>query len=208
MDMPAPLDELCELLARVGISNATKLQQRFERSLTDGGGSELAPESRNTLFLAFLFMNWAIANGAWSNLTNPRLRQDLMATSVRVFSHQSAYLLSLSPLQADVAYLATTIDEQLRTFARNYTRRAGEMEAEGIPTEARSALLYALEFIQSTLDLPDAVMSSIVPRFLQESEDFAEVESVAFQTNRAAMQRSKLGFWARFVDGWKRGQDG
>src|SRR4030067_1589243 len=194
--MPA-LEDFCNLVTDVGLASAEKLRDRFENYLLMDSRITINQTSREKLFLGFIFMNWAIANGTWSNLTNTKLRRDLMSTSKRTFSLKTALKLANSQDPSINAALAVNIEEQLYTFIRGFIQNGNKFGEGNISPAANTALFYALEWIQVGLGIDDAIMNRIVPQFLLDSKDFAEIEEIAAQVIRAELIRKKTGFLAR-----------
>lgn len=198
--MSAQLEELCDLVADCGLSNALKLQGRFQHHLADEANQFLATDASQIVLLGFIFMNWAIANGAWSNLTSTKLRRDLMAASKNALVVRSASRLSKTEGPDDAAVLATSIDYELVSMMKGYIKEMEKAAETGASWDANGALFYALDWIQTNAEISDSAMNRVVPRFLAESTDFAEVENIAAQLNRAADDRKKKGFLARFFE--------
>ena len=187
--MRSPLDDFCELIAAVGLSNAQKLQQRLQLRLLERGGVTLDSGRQRTVVRDFAFMNWVVANGVWSNLENNRLRQDLMVASLKAFCLKTSCVCSESQSITDIAYLAAEIEEQFKRFMAGYKAALQEFEAHGVPLDARIAMVFTIEHLQEDLALPNDIWGTVVPGFILESEDYAEIESLAFETNRAVTDR-------------------
>ena len=194
---PSPLDELCDLVAELVVGQAAKVARQLEQLLNPL--VSLDAESRNTILLGFIFTGWTFANGVWSNLKNTNLRRDLMSTSKTAVVLKTATRLSLSQDPRDIAFFAANnIEPQFRAYFRDYLE---QLKKSGMSADSNSASLFGLEWIQSNLNVEDSVMNRIVPLFVARAEVqvFAEsVQSVAAQTNRAASERKRRGFLARF----------
>ncbi len=197
--MKLPVDELCALVAQAGVENASKLTASFEKQLEESSTITIDTRTHERVLLGLAFMNWGLANGVWSTLDNTKLRRDLMASSKNAIVLKVTRMLRRGQLPEDIAFMAASIDEQFHKFVRGYyIPRMNELERTGGSPDANAVLLIALEWIQNALGIPEAVMTRLVPSFLAESTDFAEIESVAEQVNRAVAERQKKGILRRF----------
>jgi hypothetical protein len=189
--MSSPLRELCTLIADVGLANASKLALQFNQLLANASEASLDEDAHQVILLSFAFVNWAFANGVWSDLENVKLRRDLMTESRNVMILELARRQSPSREAPDVAFLAMQIDfDEFQPFATAYLERMKLLDESGMTMDANGALFFALEWIQQRLRIADRIMDNIVPAFLAEVGDFAEVETIAAQVNRAAITRS------------------
>lgn len=201
--MSSPLEEFCNLVADVGIEKATTISTQLEgflSILSKEAKINLDDEARQTIFLGVAFMSVTFANGVWSNLNSTSLRRDLLDTSIQTFTLKAATKISGSQEHHDVAFLAVSIDEQLRSYYKDYIERMKQVEESGKAADTNEAALFGLEWIQGKLDIPDSVMNRLVPVAvgLGAIEDLAsEVQSVAAQVNRAANERGKRGFLSK-----------
>ena len=204
--MSTALRDLCELVAEVAVAKADEMARAFRHQLGEKAQVDLTQEQLRTVVMGFAFTNWAVANGIWSNLTNTRLRRDLMATSRNAVVLRVARALHDSDDARDTACLAASIDlDRFRPFAQAYVERARELQSSGIPFDMRVALLFGLEWVQSDLGIADSAMDLAMPALLAEIGDCAEyVESIALETNRAAEARSRRGLLSRFLEGFTR----
>lgn len=205
--MPDTLHELCQLVAGLAVAKAEEVANVFQRQLREEAEVQLTDDQLRTVVTGFAFTNWAFANGVWSNLTNTRLRRDLLGTSKNALILATARALCKSDEPSDIAHLATNLDfDPFQPFAQACIERGKELNRSGRPFDANAVLLFGLEWIQTHLGISDAVMGVIVPGFMAEVGDFAEeVERVASQVNRAAGARRKRGLLARLLDGWRSG---
>ena len=94
--MSSSLQELCNLVADVGIGKATKVSAQLEGFLihVDEPQVTLDGKARQTIFLGFVFTAWTFANGVWSNLKTTKFRRDLLDTSMQSFALKAAVQLS------------------------------------------------------------------------------------------------------------------
>ncbi len=194
--MTASLQDLCNLIADHGINNAKSLKTIFESISKENAGKELGAKESNTIFQIFSFLNWAYANGVWSNLSNTKLRRDLMSQSEKSIVLRTAYEISKNKEDKYVAMLAVDLDQEFRIFAMGYNDRLKELGRNGHEPDANTALFYGLEWIQDKIGLNDSEMELIVPVFLEQAGDFAEIENIANQVNLASTERKKKGFFS------------
>lgn len=197
MSSPA-LEQLCELVAKVSLSKATKLTSEFEQLLAQSRTVSIDVQTHETILIAFVCANWNFANGVWSNLGNTQLRRDLMAGSKNATILALAHTLSPSKNPKDLAALAVRLDFDIfQPFVKGYVNNLKALDAIGVEPDARVAMQFALEGLQKQLAISEREMNRIVPSFIAAAGDFNEVETVAAQVNRAAELRRGKGFWSR-----------
>ena len=63
-------------------------------------------EQVDTIYKIFSFLNWAYANGVWSNLNNTTLRKDLMGQSMKSIVLRTAYELAKDKSNEGIAFFA------------------------------------------------------------------------------------------------------
>lgn len=191
------LKQLCELVANVSLSKATKLTAQFEQLLTRSRNVPIDAQTHEIIFIAFACANWNFANGVWSNLGNAQLRRDLMAQSKNAIIVGLAHSLGPSKDPRDLAALAVRLDFDIfQPFFKGYLDGLKALDAFGVEPDVRVALQFTLEWLQDKLAISESEMNRIVPLFVEGAGDFNEVESVAAQVNRAAEMRKKKGFWS------------
>jgi len=195
--MTSSLSELCNLIANHGIEHAKNLSSIFQNIAQEKVGEKIGSKESKIIFKVFSFLNWAYANGVWSNLSNTKLRRDLMSESMKSIVLRTAYELSENKQNENVAMFAVDLDQEFRDFAMNYNDRLKELGRSGHEPDANTALLYGLEGIQEKIGLDDSDMELIVPAFLEQSGDFAEIESIANQVNLSSAERKNKGFFSR-----------
>lgn len=192
------LEQLCELVAKVSLSNATKLTAEFERLLVQSRTVPIDPQTHETILIAFACANWNFANGVWSNLGNTQLRRDLMAGSKNATIIGLTHTLGPSKDPRNLAALAVRIDFDIfQPFVKGYLDSLKAMDTIGVEPDARVALQFTLEWLQEKLAISEPEMNRILPPFIAAAGDFNEVETVAAQVNRAAELRKEKGFWSR-----------
>jgi hypothetical protein len=197
--MTSPLSEFCALVTEAGFTKSIALTSLFERLLAHDGVA-IDRESHEAVFLTFAFMNWQFANGVWSNLENVRLRRDLMSESKNAMVLKAASNLCSGRDAGDIAALAVRVDfDEFQPFVRTLMDSLGKLDDSGITPDANAVLFFGLEWIQAKLGIPDPIMDRIVPSFLDEVGDFAEVETIAAHANRAAGARG----WVATPLDWK-----
>lgn len=195
--MTPSLQELCNLIADQGVKKAGSLRAIFATISNKVTGKDLGKKESDTVFKVFSFLNWAYANGIWSNLSNTELRRDLMTQSGKSIVLRLSYEMSENKENSHVVMYAVNLEEEFRTFAMSYIDRVKQLERSGHQPDANTALLYGLECIQEKIGFDDREMDSIVPTFLQQSESFAEIEKTANQINLAFAKTKRKGFFAR-----------
>ena len=193
--MNSSLIELCNLIAEQGAKYAHQHKELFLEVLKETTDKALSEKQVDTVFKIFSFLNWAYANGMWSNLNNTTLRRDLMEQSMKSIVLRTAHELAEDKSNEGVAFLASELDQEFREFALAYNERIKGLAIEGL-ADANTATLCGLEWIQEYLDLNDDHMNVIVPQFNNRAGDIARIEEIAKQVNRAASQRKK-GFFSR-----------
>jgi hypothetical protein len=196
--MSSSLRELCNLLADQGTKYAHQHKELFLEVVKETTDKAISKKQGDTIFKIFSFLNWAYANGIWSNLSNTTLRRDLMAQSMKSIVLRTAYELAEDRSNEGIAFFASELDQEFREFALAYNERIKELSREGLEPDANTATLCGLEWIQEHLDLNDDHMNVILPQFNKRAGDVARIEEIAKQVNRAASQRKK-GFFSRLV---------
>lgn len=194
--MNSSLLELCNLIAEEGAKYAHQHKELFLEVVKETTDKAIPEKQVDTIFKIFSFLNWAYANGIWSNLSNTTLRRDLMQQSGKSIVLRTAYDLAKDKSNEGVAFLASELDQEFRKFALSYNARIKELSREGFEPDANAATLYGLELIQNYLNLNNDHMNVIVPQFNNRAGDVARIEKIANQVNRAASQRKK-GFFSR-----------
>ncbi|MFA7235713.1 MAG: hypothetical protein WC058_02520 [Phycisphaeraceae bacterium] len=194
--MSDSLLELCNLVADEGAKYAHQYKELFSQIVKKATDKTMADEQIDATYKIFSFLNWAYANGVWSNLNIPTLRRDLMEQSMKSIVLRTAYELAEDKSNEGVAFLASELDTEFREFALAYNKRIKELSRQGFEPDANTAMIYGLERIQEDLNLNDDVMNVIVPQFYNRAGNVPRIEEVAIQINRAASQR-KRGFFSK-----------
>jgi hypothetical protein len=190
-------DKLCAFIADVGVDNATELSSRLNGLLKQ---NNITVDDPLKILIGFTFMNWGIANGVWSTLKNTNLCRDLMATSQRAFALRVARKIKEDECPEDIAFYAVQIDEEFRSFIRNYyIERIKELDRQGFSPNARAVLFIALEWIQENTGLKDSDLDKVIPTFIVESVDLDKMTSVAMQLLHAEETRKKKGILRRLI---------
>ncbi len=185
-----PLDEMCQLIAQVGTAKAIEFSDVLQ-SILEEVPIELCIVSRadvrRKLVTGFACMNWVLATGVWSNLKNAKLRQDLMIESKTKMVLVTAQLLNRDGAPEDVAAAAVKLEfDEFQPFMRECINRFGELERQGKTPDADSVLLIALGWILNNLGLSRKSIDKVMFTFLIRVDDFASIEEIAQQVNRAA----------------------
>ncbi|MFZ7128625.1 MAG: hypothetical protein ACOWWM_20925 [Desulfobacterales bacterium] len=184
------LIELCNLIADEGSKYAYQQKELFLDVVKEFTDKVISKGDGDFIFKIFSFLNWAYANGVWSNFSNTDLRRDLMKQSMISMVLKTAYELAKDKSDAGVAFLAASgLDQEFREYALRYTERIKELSEDGYEIDANSAILCGLEWIQDKLELTDDYMNDIVPQFNKRAGDIAKIEEIANQVNRGASQR-------------------
>jgi len=194
--MNPSLKELCDLIADEGVKYAHQHKELFLEVVKETTDEAIPEKQVDSIFRIFSFLNWAYANGVWSNLSNTSLRRDLMGQSMKSIVLRTAYELSEDKSNEGVAFFASELDQEFREVALAYNERIKELSREGFEPDANTATLYGMECLQEQLDLNDDYMNIIVPEFNNRTGNIAQIEEIAKQVNRAAIQR-KRGFFSR-----------
>ncbi|MEK6647473.1 MAG: hypothetical protein AABY84_12455 [Candidatus Firestonebacteria bacterium] len=190
--MNLALVELCNLIADAGAKYAHQHKELFLQIVKETVNKLVSEKQIVTIFKIFSFLNWAYANGVWSNLSNTTLRRDLMEQSMKSIVLRTAYELAEDKSNEGVAFLASQqLDKEFRDFALVYNKRIKEIAKIGYETDANTSTLCGLEWIQKNLDINDEHMNVIVPQFNIRAGDVARIEEIANQVNLAANQRKK-----------------
>ena len=195
-EMNSSLQDLCDLIANQGAEYAHQHRELFVEIVRESTNKEMAKEKVDQTFKIFAFLNWAYANGIWSNLNNTALRRDLMGQSMKSIVLKTSYKLSQDKSNEAVAFLAAELDQEFRELALAYNKRIKELSQEGVEPDANTATLIGLEWLQEILDLNDEDMNAIVPQFNNRVGNVTKIEEIANQVNRAASQR-KRGFFSK-----------
>jgi hypothetical protein len=159
-------------------------------------GKAISEAEAATIYKIFSFLNWAYANGAWSNLSNTTLRRDLMGQSMKSIVLRTAQDLAKDKSNEGIAFVASGLDQEFKEFAMAYNKRIKELASEGFEPDANTATLCSLEWIQDGIGLSDEHMNIIVLQFNNHAGDIAKIEDIANQVNQAASQEKK-GFLSR-----------
>ncbi len=189
--MNLSLQKLCSLIADEGAKYAHQYTELFIEVAKKTTGKAIFGKQVDKIFKIFSFLNWAYANGVWSNLSNTTLRRDLMGQSMQSIVLRTSYELAEDKSNEGIAFLASELDQEFRQFALMYNERIKELSRAGYEPDANAAKLFGLERIQEHLDLNDDQMNVIVPQFNNSAGDIARIEEIAKQVNRAASQRKK-----------------
>lgn len=197
MEKEKALIAWCNLIGNRGVEYARQQSALFLEIAEKATNRIISEEQRGKVFKIFSFLNWAYANGVWSNLANTKMRRDLMRQSMMSFVLATSYELSEDKSQSSIAFLAVDIDREFRQFAKAYMNRIKELAKERRDADANTATLIALEWLQTELGLNDIHMGVIVPQFANQAGDIAQIEELAKQVNIAASRRAKLSFLSR-----------
>ena len=194
--MNSSLLELCNLIAEEGAKHAHQHKELFLNVVKEMTGKAMPEEKAHTVYKIFSFLNWAYANGVWSNLSNTTLRRDLMGQSMRSIVLRTSYELSEDKSNEGVAFLASELDQEFKKYVQAYNTRIKELYNEGFEPDENTAMLFCLEWIQDRIDIDDSKMNIIVPQFNNRAANIPRIEEIAKQVNLAASQRKK-GFFSR-----------
>ncbi len=194
--MNSSLLELCNLVAEEGVKYAYEHKELFLELVKNITGQTMSGKQGDSIYKMFSFLNWAYANGVWSNLSNTTLRRDLMGQSMKSIVLRTAVELAEDKSGQGVALLASELDQEFRQFVLLYNERVKELAVKGIKLDANTATLCGLEWIQEHLDLNDDQMNVIVPHFNNRAGNVERIEEIAWQVNRAANER-KNGIFSR-----------
>jgi hypothetical protein len=177
-------------MAQVAVAQATSLSNSLARLLD---AKARAIDAYEPLVL-FAFMNFTFAQGAWSNLTNQRLRRDLQ------ISLKDALILRLAREfpgnTSDKAAKAIRLEDQFNSYLRAYVAGAKNIGE----SDSRFATLFALGILKEKLGLGDADMDEIVPRLISVAGVSKETEDMANEVLNA-FSKQKVGFWGRLFGG-------
>ena len=194
--MNSSLLGLCNLIADEGAKYAHQHKELFLNIVKETTDKAVTEEQVDTIYKIFSFLNWAYANGVWSNLSDTTLRRDLMGQSMKSIVLRTAYELSKYKSNEGIAFFASGLEQEFREFALAYNERIKELSTDGFEPDTNTATLCGLEWIQDNLGLSDDHMNVIVAQFNNRAGDVAGIEDIAKQVNRAASQRKK-GFLSR-----------
>lgn len=92
--MNSSLLELCNLVADQGAKYAHQDKELFLEVVKETTDKAISEKQVDAIFKIFSFLNWAYANGVWSNLSNTTLRRDLMGQSIKSTVLRTAYELA------------------------------------------------------------------------------------------------------------------
>lgn len=187
--MKSSLQDLCNLIAKQGVEYAHKHKELFLEIVKETTLKIFQKNIVDTVFKIFSFLNWAYANGIWSNLNNTALRRDLMGQSMKSIVLRTSHELSKDKSNEGVAFLATELDQEFRELSIAHNERIKELAKDGVEPDANTATLFGLERLQEYLDLKDKDMNIIVPLFNNRVGNIAKIEELANQVNCAANQR-------------------
>jgi len=194
--MNSSLLELCNLIADEGAKYAYQHKELFLEVVKDTTGKAIPEEKVDTVYKIFSFLNWAYANGVWSNLSNATLRRNLMVQSMQSIVLKTSYELSEDKSNEGVAFFASELDQEFKDYVHAYNTRIKESYNEGFEPDENTAMLCCLEWIQDHIDIDDRKMNVIVPQFNNRTGNIPRIEEIAKQVNLAASQRKK-GFFSR-----------
>jgi hypothetical protein len=194
--MNTTLLELCNLIAGEGARIAHQHKVLFLNIVKNNTGKAISEAEAATIYKIFSFLNWAYANGAWSNLSNTTLRRDLMGQIMKSIVLRTAQDLAKDKSNEGIAFVASGLDQEFKEFVMAYNIRIKELASEGFEPDANTATLCGLEWIQDCIGLSDDHMNDIVPQFNNLAGDVAKIEDIAKQVNQAAPQVGK-GFLSR-----------
>ena len=169
--MNTPLLELCNLIADEGAKYAHQHKKLFLDVVKEKTSKVITGEQVDAIFKIFSFLNWAYANGVWSNLSNTTLQRDLMGQSMKCIVLRTAIELAADKSSEGVAFIASELDQEFRGFALAYNERIKELSTKGIDPDANTATICGLEWIQDHLGLCDDHMNVIVPQFSNRAGD-------------------------------------
>ena len=102
--MNLALVELCNLIADAGAKYAHQHKELFLQIVKETVNKLVSEKQIVTIFKIFSFLNWAYANGVWSNLSNTTLRRDLMEQSMKSIVLRTAYELAEDKSNEGVAF--------------------------------------------------------------------------------------------------------
>ena len=194
--MKSSLLDLCNLIAEEGAKYAHQYKELFLNVVNETTGKAIPEKEVDTLYKIFSFLNWAYANGVWSNLSNTNLRRDLMGQSMQSIVLRTSYELSEDKSNEGIAFLASELDQEFKKYVQAYNTRIKELYNEGFEPDENTAMLCCLDWIQNQIDIDDSKMNIIVPQFNNRAGNIPRIEEIAKQVNLAASQRKK-GFLSR-----------
>lgn len=188
--MLKPIDQLCELVATVGVRNANKIALRFGQALFENTNIAIDDKTHETIVAGFSFMNWAMANGIWSCLKTASVRRDLLTVSKDKFVLKLAMALRPNEDVHGIAYLAANIEESAKQYYQAYIRGIAD-KGNDADLDANDTLFFTFEWIQKNVNIPDTLMNAIVPTVILECSNFSEIEDIACQVLRAQERRER-----------------
>lgn len=121
--MKSSLQDLCNLIAKQGVEYAHKHKELFLEIVKETTLKIFQKNIVDTVFKIFSFLNWAYANGIWSNLNNTALRRDLMGQSMKSIVLRTSHELSKDKSNEGVAFLATELDQEFRELSHSAQRK-------------------------------------------------------------------------------------
>jgi hypothetical protein len=183
--MGGSIEQYVTTVVDATMENAVRLATVFERMCRERNLLAGVRDLRETLVRFFAFLNWAIANGVWSTLDIPVIRQSLMAmtlweTALRLASHGGE-----SPGASSCTHEAGRIRAELGTLAREQVAFARKLEKQAHKADANGVMLFVLECLQRQYRISDTSMDSLVGGFLSAVGDYASIERLAIEVNWA-----------------------
>jgi len=196
--MSKALKTYVQLVADVAVARAQDLADKFSRAMHLGVSTDPQDPTYAALLTGFSFMNYTLATGVWSNLSDQRLRVDLMRHTRDALAMRLASELSTThERRATAAVAAAIATDDLPAYFRAYLNRTEQLERVGQDADARTAALFCLETLQRELSLPDAVLDRGMPSFFDSFAPFDQVEEIAGEVNAALAERRRRSFWSR-----------
>lgn len=183
------LESFCDTVSDVAVSEAKTLRERFVGLV---GDMDADPAH---VFTVFAFMNWTFAAGIWSNISNRRLRRDLMS------GLKDALVMKLACELADGTPARAAKAVQLTDAFNHYQRDYKAQMLSQREADSRTATLFALKRIQEKCGIDDSIMDGVVPRLVTAEGLAAELESVAAKVNEAMAEEKRKGFFGRLFGG-------
>lgn len=194
--MTPSLQEFGDLIAGKGLQTAIKLKDELSISIRDN--HNVHPDNERDIIMTFAFMNLFVASGVWSNIDNKKLRRDLMEITKKALIIRLAQFFGKGSDNKTVAFESMNIDFDLfRPYAAFHLKRLNELNKSGVTPDAKSALLIALEWLQSKMNWTNSIMNKVIPLFTQKTELLNDFETLASQLNKAAEARKKKSFLSR-----------
>jgi hypothetical protein len=167
------------------MENAARLTTVFERLCDERNLLTGVRDRRETLVLAFVFSNWAMANGVWSTLDIPVIRQSLMAMTLWETALRLASLGGESPGSSSCTRKAQKIRAALGTLERKLIAFAREMEKRRYKPDSTGVMFFVLKWLQGQFDISDKSMDSLLGDFVAAAGNYASIERLAIEVNWA-----------------------